>query len=280
MYLGTGHSFRLRVDAAATTTESTWYVGYKEKISTGLGDLVAARGVTTGTSNVTAIAAIASGEQAEVVYFELINADTVSHTYTIEFFNGTSAGPAKTFFIGVGERLEYSRGTWSVITATGLVKSGPYGSVVVNDLNTVVLASPVVNNNATPNTIQDVTGLQFPVIANEVYWFQFQIAYTAAATTTGSRWSISGPSSPTIFWYMSEYSLTATTTTRNANLTAYDLPAASNATSGTTGSNQAIINGVIQPSSDGNVIARFASEVANSAITALAGSRVQWQRTL
>jgi hypothetical protein len=150
--------------------------------------------------------------------------------------------------------------------------------VVVNTLNTVTLSGDV--SNTALNVLADVTGLSFPVTANEMYWFQFQIAYTAAATATGSRWSINGPGSPTLLCYMSEYSLAATTTTRNANLLTYDLPAASNATSSSTGSNQAVIEGVIQPSSNGDVIARFAAEAASSAITAKAGSRVIWQRTL
>jgi len=57
---------------------------------------------------------------------------------------------------------------------------------------------------------------------------------------------------------------------------AYDNPAASNATSAATGGNIAIIEGFIRPSANGTLIARFASEVANSAITAKAGSIVQY----
>jgi hypothetical protein len=37
---------------------------------------------------------------------------------------------------------------------------------------------------------------------------------------------------------------------------------------------------VIRPSADGNVIMRFASEVGGSAITAKAGSLLQWVRTV
>ena len=53
-------------------------------------------------------------------------------------------------------------------------------------------------------------------------------------------------------------------------------PAASNATSPYTTGNTAYITGFVQPSADGNVIARFASEVASSAITAKAGSICRW----
>lgn len=126
----------------------------------------------------------------------------------------------------------------------------------------------------------DIPELSFPVEANKTYYFQFIIPYTAAATTTGSRWSINGPTTSYLS-YMSEYSLAATTTTRNANLISYDLPAASNATSaGTTSGNRAVIEGMIVPTTDGIVVARFASEISNSAITALAGAVVYYQELI
>ena len=77
---------------------------------------------------------------------------------------------------------------------------------------------------------------------------------------------------------MSEYSLTTTTSTRNAMLQAYDVPASSNATSAATGNNWAVIRGVIQPSADGTVIARFASEISSSAIVAKVNSFVRYRQ--
>lgn len=137
------------------------------------------------------------------------------------------------------------------------------------------ITSNVTNNNATPNTIADVTGLSFPVVNGKRYGFRFQIVYTAAATGTGSRWSINGPTANV--HYRSEYSLTKTSRTYNEGLTTYDAPAAANATSATTGSNIAVIEGTIAPTADGTVIARFASEVGSSAVVALANvSYVEW----
>lgn len=138
----------------------------------------------------------------------------------------------------------------------------------------VTLGSDVVNNNAIANTIADVTGLSFPVTNGTITRFVFTIIYNAAATATGSRWSINGPAF-TLLGYSSRYSLTATSQTTNyAN--AYNIPAASNATSANTTGNIAIIEGIINPSANGTVIARFASEVLNSAITAKAGSTVEY----
>lgn len=60
---------------------------------------------------------------------------------------------------------------------------------------------------------------------------------------------------------------------------AYDSPAACNATS-VVAQNLAIIEGIIKPSQNGTIIARFASEVSGSAITAKAGSVCYYQQTL
>ncbi len=143
-----------------------------------------------------------------------------------------------------------------------------------------ILTSNATNNNASANTIQNVTGLQFPVVNGGHYWFRFVITYTAAATSTGSRWSINGPTiGADGLKYLSRYSLTTASITTNDGLTAYDTPAASNATSASTGSNQAVIEGFIHAGADGNVVARFASEVSASAIVALANmSLVEYRR--
>lgn len=146
-------------------------------------------------------------------------------------------------------------------------------TATVNALNTVVLAADVSNANAVANTMQNVTGLSFSVLAGRTYWFDFAIAYTAAAATTGSRWSVSGPTGA--LYYESRYPLTATTETINFGQTAYDLPATSNASSLTSG-NIAHVTGMLAATANGTLIARFASEVAASAITAKAGSVLQW----
>ena len=132
----------------------------------------------------------------------------------------------------------------------------------------VYLASPVTNNNASANTIADVTGLSFAVTTGVRYKFKFYITYTSAATTTGSRWAINGPAT-TELNYFSYYTLTATSQTVNYAV-AYNIPAASNASSLAAG-NVATIEGIIKPSADGTVIARFASEISSSAVVALAG---------
>lgn len=131
-----------------------------------------------------------------------------------------------------------------------------------------VLSTDVVNSNATANTLANIDDLSFPVVANKTYYFKAIINYTAAATTTGSRWTINGPTAT--MSYKSTYTLTATGRTTNYS-SAYDFPAVSNDYSLTAG-NVAEIEGFIMPSADGTVVVRFASEIANSAITAKKGS--------
>lgn len=167
---------------------------------------------------------------------------------------------------------------------------GPYGTLAsahdrvwvdptIGAVFTQILPANVVNAKATANRLIDVRELQFSVREGQRYWFNYTLMYTAAATTTGSRWSIYGPGSPTALRYISENSLTTTSKTTTEGHAAYDLPAASNGSSAATGSNIAIIEGFIDnPTCDGIVFPRFASEVLSSAITLLAGSRLEWQR--
>lgn len=208
---------------------------------------------------------------------------TTANTVTVLHFDGTTTVEIFKRTLAANEQIVYDEdgGGWTVRAANGLILTRADGltAAAVQSYNTVVLGSDVTNNNATANTIADVTGLSFSVTAGETYWFRFTIDYTAAVNTTGSRWSISGPGSPTRLAYNSRYTLTATTETVNY-ATAYDIPAASNASSLTGSGNVAVIEGFITPSANGTVIARFASEISSSAIVAKAGSFLQWVRVI
>lgn len=237
---------------------------------------------------------IASATTTTVISAPGVNGDRIVHgmtirnthaslatTVTVQDYDGTTATEIYRVTLAAGEQAIFSRAQgWTYFNAQGQPKeSQSQGSsaAALSTVNLVTLASDVTNNNAVANTMQDVTGLSFPVVAGETYHFEFFIDYTAAATTTGSRWSINGPSASRLA-YQSTYALTAASLTFG-NLSAYDQPAASNASSANTTGNLAWITGLITPSVDGNVIARFASEIANSAIVAKAGSLLKWTRT-
>lgn len=238
---------------------------------------------TNSGTDVNIVPAPSASTQRVVDTISIYNKDTVQATVTVKFdANGTEYILYKTN-LASGETLVYQDGNgWQVIATSGAVKQSinqgantPSGST----LTAVVLGSDVTNNNAIANTIQDVTGLSFSVTAGKMYYFKFVIWYTAAATTTGSRWAVNCTAGTAANLSMtSEYSLTSTTTTRNANVQAFDSPAASNATSASTGNNMAVMQGYFIPTANGTFIARFASEVSSSAIVAKAGSVVYYQQ--
>lgn len=237
-------------------------------------------GAATGTTTLDLVTGPAASTQRIIDYLRVVNLDTANRTITLKFdANGTETNICS-IVLAPSESLEYVEGQGlRVLASNGAIKQ-TYSSgnnPISSARSQTVLASDVTNNNATANTIADVTGLSFAVTAGVRYYFRFVIRFTAAATTTGSRWSVSGPGSPTELSYESDYSLTTTTRTLNTGLGAYDLPAAANATSAATAGNTAIIEGFIKPSANGTVIARFASEVSSSAIVAKAGSFVEFQ---
>jgi hypothetical protein len=206
-----------------------------------------------------------------------------SQNVTVIHTDGTTAVELVLVTLSAGDALHYDeRNGFTVRDNLGRIKHREDSLVpsATNSLNTVILASDVINNNASANTIADVTALSFSVTSGLTYWFRALIHYTSAATATGSRWSVNGPSAPTALRFRSVYSLTATTQTINEGLSAYDTPAASNVTSAATGSNIAEVEGFITPSANGTLIVRFASEVSSSAITAKAGSILMWQQVL
>ena len=232
---------------------------------------------TSDTTPVDLVDAPASGIQRGIGEVSIMNMDTGAGEVTVIYnANGTFFQLAK-FSLAPGEKLEYtSQNGWRAFATSGAIKHSinQGNSPVSSGLNRVILGSDVTNNNATANTIADVTGLSFPVVAGTKYYFKFWINYTSAATGTGSRWAVNGPSLTSIT-LKSVYSLAATTQTQNT-VTGYDLPAAANATSASTAGNWAILEGIIECSAYGSVIARFASEVSSSAIVAKAGSFVEY----
>ena len=245
---------------------------------------------TNNTSDSNIVTSPAASTQRVVDYVSIYNSDTANATVTIKYdANGSEYILFKTT-LGVTERLEYTNEKgWQVYTSTGAIKTSlnQGNNVITSGLSAAVLASNVTNNNAVANTIATVTGLGFPVVSGNTYYFKFIIWYTAAATTTGSRWSINGPTN-SLLGYRQSWTLGAAGTsgtdvfTDNSGTT-YDSPSAANASSATQTSGQAniaIIEGLITVTANGTVDARFASEVANSAIVAKAGSVVYYQQVL
>lgn len=276
----TTDTISLTSSAAATLEISAEYVDNDTNTGLVTPDWQATEMSTATTTTV--VNAPGSGVQRNVQTLIIRNSHaSITSTVSVNKIKaGGTSVQQMSVALGPGEVLQFLDGVgWQVLNSAGALKTSQnQGSNAANSsISTAVLAADVTNNNGVANTIADVTGLSFPVTAGNVYWFRFVIKYTAAATTTGSRWSINGPAITSCF-YRSEYSLTTTSQTINEGLSAYDVPAASSASSAATGANVAVIEGIIQCSANGSVIARFASEIASSAIVAKAGSVVYYQQ--
>lgn len=268
---------------AVTTNELQCFASWSDISSTTLAvtDFGRTPINTNGTTDVDVVGSPAADTRRLIDFVSIYNNDTVNATVTLKIdANGTESIMQKVT-LATGESLIYSdKNGFYTLDSSGRIKNSYYqnsGIPVVNTLNLLVMTADVVNNNASANTIANVTGLSFDVVAGQSYWFEFVIPYTSAATATGSRWAINGPALTSLYM-RSEYTLAAATTTVNS-VSAYDTPAASNATSLATG-NVATMWGIITPSANGTVIARFASEITNSAITAKAGATLRWVRII
>lgn len=265
-----------------TTNQLQCFTSWRDRTAT---TFVAGRTVvnTNNTTDVNLATSPAASTQRVIDYINIFNRDTTNKTVTIKLdANGTEYILFQVT-LAPSENLQYQEGQgFRVYASNGSIKTSlNQGSPPpsASGMSAVVLVSDVTNNNAVANTIADVTGLQADFLANKIYYFKFVIWYTAAATTTGSRWGVTATAGTAANLSMiSEYSLTSTTSTRNGMVQAFDSPAGSNATSASTGNNMAVMQGYFRPTADCTFKARFASEIANSAIVAKAGSVLYFQQ--
>ncbi len=166
----------------------------------------------------------------------------------------------------------------SGVAVTHVLTSGSLEEATRPALSRVVLAVDVANDTT---TLADVTGLAFPMDANARYAFRFFILFKTAVATTGSRWGWTGPAGvvravgvirwttaqgTVQFWTQVDYQVNV-----NASVSSVFLP------SGAFG-NVCVMEGTVTNGpTAGDLIARFASEVAASAITVGAGSYVEYR---
>lgn len=276
-----------KLQIVSTSTASTDVHASWVDLTTGTGDTTAGRkntAITTATTT-DVVTSPASGDVRTVKTLHARNKHaTDSQTITVQHTDGTTTVEHIQIILPAGYVLHYDEGAGFEVQDSygrGLANWSANGSgAAVNALNLVVLTSDVTNNNATANTAQDITGLAFSVSAGETYWFRFAIDYTAAAATTGARFMISGPASPTRLSYQTRTPSGGTTESMGHGFSSYDLPSAATTASPTTTGQVALVEGFITTSASGSVIARFASEVSASAIVAKAGSICQWVRVL
>ncbi len=140
----------------------------------------------------------------------------------------------------------------------------------------IVLSGDVADSTGNTCTMTNVTGLSFAVTSGTDYHFHASILYTAAATTTGSKFSVDGPNTPTLLAFSNRSGLTNTTesfsyeNSDDGGVCTTDSP--STASQG----NIATLEGMIRPSANGTLQLRMGTEVDTSAITVKAGSTLEW----
>jgi hypothetical protein len=171
-------------------------------------------------------------------------------------------------------------------SAVQVVAPGASGNVLTSNGTTWQSTAPTAGGDTylvlgtdqsnSTTSFADVTGMTFSVASGETYVFEAWIVYETAATTTGSKWAVNGPASPTLLSYSVE-TPTASTASRLDFASTYDGTGPSTQTAGI-GQCLAKVEGVVKFSASGTFALRFGSEVASSAVTAKAGSSMRYRK--
>lgn len=271
---------KLQVNLATsvTTSQLDCYVSYRDTTN----NSITPGRTFSNTNDTTPVDLINSpgvSIQRIVDYISIYNLDSTSSDVILQIdVSGTTYILMK-YTLLPNEKLEYQEGDgFRTLGVDGALKfENIMGYNNIEGIDSVVLNSDVINNDVTANTISNVTGLSFPVISSKTYWFRFIIPFTSPVATTGSRFSINGPATSALYYYSYIPSGTGTFVA-NLGLSTYDSPATTTSASPNTNNAVAIIEGIVTFSANGDLIARFSSEVSNSAITAKAGAIVQYKQ--
>ena len=236
----------------------------------------------TVTTNANLTGPITSIGNATAIGANVINNGMLSQTTSKIFKGRNSAGTGEVEDLTASQATSmldvFSDKANGVVPASGggttnfLRADGVFAAPPENFSRAVItLTADVTNNNANGNTLQDVTGLSFNVLAGIFYRFYALIPYTSEQTSNGSRWTITTPATSFIS-YVSRYADNPETVNY---CSAINLPTTCTGSSNLTG-NIAVIEGIIKPSVSGTVQIRFASKSNNKAIVAKAGGTLEY----
>jgi hypothetical protein len=267
----TSDKIQVDLDSNITTNQLQCYASYNDTSTTGItpGRNVV---ITNNTTAVDLVGSPASSTQRVIGYMSVYNKDTTSEVVTINQYVSSTSYPLYKTTLLPGEKLEYQQNEgFKTIGTDGSIRiisnqSGP----IVTDIVAYTILTGDVSTTLTGYT--DMTGLSFPVKAGKKYYFNFTIIHTTPVTTTGTKFSINGPTASYIAFQSSYPSAAVGTVSYNFGLSSYDTPAASTTNSVTNAI--AKIEGIVHISSDGTLIGRFGSETNGSAVTAKVGSVV------
>lgn len=185
------------------------------------------------------------------------NHATVACDVTLTRTDGTNPSTVYKCTLLPGESLSYSGGMWVHYDANGGIYSAS------TKLDVMLLVTSDVTNATT--SFADITGLTYAVKSGKRYTFEAHLTHQTNATTTGSRFGVNGPASPTVLMasqISGETPGIAATNIAIGSATAYDTAMAESTTGPGATNALAIVMGYIQPSADGTFALRCASEVA------------------
>lgn len=269
----TTDSLQVVLASAITTNQLRCYVAYRDTTATTITPNRAVAN-TNSTTPVTLLSAPSASQQKIVDYLSIYNSDTAEETVTVYVNSSSTTYKLAEVKLNPGEKLEFQEGQgFRTIKADGALKIADNQGIssISNQINVVSISSNVATTSA---AYSDITGLQFPVVANETYWFKFCLFYTMNTATRGITPSINGPTKN----YLSYMRILH----NGANILIFpskDYNAASGSTAIIAGLTlNLIMEGVIIPSASGNVIGRFAASIAGATCTVRAGSLVYYQR--
>lgn len=125
---------------------------------------------------------------------------------------------------------------------------------------------------STSVTLADATNMGFAAAANGNYEFEYLLAITSAALTTGWQFGFTGPTSPTMFVAVCEHQSSATAWTTATLAALGNLPLVTAAYAAATPIVVRIKGVLANGANAGTLQLRFATEVAASAVTLKRGS--------
>lgn len=230
-------------------------------------------GVYSSAGTTTVLSAPESGRAFNVKTMSFCNEHaSQSTTLKVDRYDGANARQLWYGTLLAGETLIMNElGEWSVMTASGLVKSGS------TLLDVVLRVASDVTNSLT--SFADVTGLTYPLLSGRAYAYEINLFHQTAATTTGAQFGVNIGATPTLLTGVAiqqiTSSVTAATFGASAMISAVDTAFVVETTGPGANNFLAYAKGLIIPSADGTFAARFKSEVASSNCVVKAGS---WMR--
>lgn len=184
----TSDALRIDLNAAHTTNALQCVASWRDITTTAYtpGRTLA---LSNGTTVADIVAAPAASTQRVIDFVSVYNADTITHTVTIEHYDGTNNYPVWKGTMLTGERLEFSPGVgWRLFSAGGIEKVTNFASSIgAFDGNWKFQWLSTEYTHSTTTTLSDITDMDIDVEAGKAYFIKFAVNVRTSATTIGVR---------------------------------------------------------------------------------------------